>query len=55
MPTEPRSLKSAFVAVTTLFFAWGFITSMIDPLLPTVKAIFRLTYAETSLTSSFTL
>jgi len=53
MPTEPRSLKSAFVAVTTLFFAWGFITSMIDPLLPTVKAIFRLTYAETSLTQFF--
>jgi MFS transporter, FHS family, L-fucose permease len=53
VPTEPRSLRSAFVAVTTLFFAWGFITSMIDPLLPTVKAIFRLTYAETSLTQFF--
>ncbi len=53
MPSEPRSLKSAFVAVTTLFFAWGFITSMIDPLLPTVKAIFSLTYAETSLTQFF--
>jgi MFS transporter, FHS family, L-fucose permease len=53
MPNEPRSLKSAFVAVTTLFFAWGFITSMIDPLLPTVKAIFSLTYAQTSLTQFF--
>ncbi len=53
MPTEQRSLKAAFVAVTTLFFAWGFITSMIDPLLPTVKAIFRLSYAETSLTQFF--
>src|SRR5215469_10599364 len=53
MPTDSRSLKSAFIAVTTLFFAWGFITSMIDPLLPTVKAIFRLTYAETSLTQFF--
>src|SRR6185437_7004700 len=51
--TEPRHLKSAFIAVTTLFFAWGFITSMIDPLLPTVKAIFQLTYAETSLTQFF--
>lgn len=39
--------------MTTLFFAWGFITSMIDPLLPTVKAIFRLTYAQTSLTQFF--
>ena len=53
MPNEPRSLRSAFVAVTTLFFAWGFITSMIDPLLPTVKAIFHLSYAETSLTQFF--
>jgi FHS family L-fucose permease-like MFS transporter len=53
MPTDSRNLKSAFVAVTTLFFAWGFITSMIDPLLPTVKAIFRLSYAETSLTQFF--
>jgi len=53
MPIAPRSLKSAFIAVTTLFFAWGFITSMIDPLLPTVKAIFRLSYAETSLTQFF--
>ncbi len=53
MPTEQRSLRAAFIAVTTLFFAWGFITSMIDPLLPTVKAIFSLTYAETSLTQFF--
>jgi MFS transporter, FHS family, L-fucose permease len=53
MPSAPRNLRSAFIAVTTLFFAWGFITSMIDPLLPTVKAIFRLTYAETSLTQFF--
>ncbi len=53
MPSEPRSLRAAFIAVTTLFFAWGFITSMIDPLLPTVKAIFSLTYAETSLTQFF--
>ena len=50
MSVEPGRLRSAFIAVTTLFFAWGFITSMIDPLLPAVKAIFSLTYAETSLT-----
>ena len=53
MPTEQRSLRAAFIAVTTLFFAWGFITSMIDPLLPTVKAIFSLSYAETNLTQFF--
>jgi FHS family L-fucose permease-like MFS transporter len=33
----------AFAAVTTLFFAWGFITSMVDPLVAAVKGIFTLT------------
>ena len=28
------TVRAAFVAVTTLFFAWGFITSLIDPLVP---------------------
>ena len=32
MPTDSRNLKSAFVAVTTLFFAWGFITATLDTL-----------------------
>ena len=26
------TVRAAFIAVTTLFFAWGFITSLIDPL-----------------------
>lgn len=33
----------AFAAVTTLFFAWGFITALIDPLVAAVKGIFSLT------------
>lgn len=45
-----RSLLSAFIAVTALFFAWGFITSMNDPLIPAVRAIFDLSYAESLLT-----
>ena len=36
--------------MATLFFAWGFITSTIDPLIPAVRAIFRLNYAESLLT-----
>jgi FHS family L-fucose permease-like MFS transporter len=32
----------AFACVTTLFFAWGFITSLIDALVPAVKGIFTL-------------
>ena len=42
--------RAAFIAVTTLFFAWGFITSLIDPLVAAVKGIFTLTdlQAQTS-------
>src|SRR5450432_4252063 len=40
----------AFVAVTTLFFAWGFITAMIDPLIPAMKVLFSLSYTESLLT-----
>ena len=36
----------AFAAVTTLFFAWGFITSNNDPLIVTLRAAFRLNYTE---------
>src|ERR1700761_8578377 len=45
-----RDLAAALAAVTTLFFAWGFITSMIDPLIPSVRAIFNLTYTQSMLT-----
>ena len=38
--------RSALVCVTTLFFAWGFVTSTIDPLIPAVKSIFDLSYTE---------
>ncbi len=51
MDTKPNSnLRAAFIAVTTLFFAWGFITAMIDPLIPSVGAIFSLTKRESMLT-----
>ena len=51
MDTRPNSnLRAAFIAVTTLFFAWGFITAMIDPLIPSVGAIFSLTKRESMLT-----
>jgi MFS transporter, FHS family, L-fucose permease len=50
MQSTKPDLRAASMAVTTLFFAWGFITSMIDPLIPTVRAIFSLTYAQSMLT-----
>ncbi|MBD3728717.1 MAG: sugar MFS transporter [Sphingomonadales bacterium] len=36
----------AFVSVTTLFFAWGFITSNNDPLIVALRAVFDLNYTE---------
>jgi FHS family L-fucose permease-like MFS transporter len=45
-----NQLRAAFAAVTTLFFAWGFITAMIDPLIPSVRAIFNLSYTQSMLT-----
>ena len=38
-----RRTIAAFASVTTLFFAWGFITSLIDPLVAAMQGIFSLT------------
>lgn len=50
--TALRSTKMAFVAVTTLFFAWGFITSLLDPLVASVKGIFTLSDLQAQLSAS---
>jgi FHS family L-fucose permease-like MFS transporter len=44
-------MLAAFITVTTLFFAWGFITSMIDPLVAAVKGIFDLTNTQAQLSA----
>lgn len=41
--------KSAIALVTTLFFIWGFLTSLNDILIPHLKAIFDLNYAQVML------
>src|ERR1700752_1319495 len=41
--------KSALAMVTTLFFMWGFLTSLNDILIPHLKSIFSLNYAEVML------
>ncbi|TIX50684.1 MFS transporter [Alteraurantiacibacter aquimixticola] len=53
MASQPQSgsVKAAFIAVTTLFFAWGFITSLIDPLVAAVKGIFTLSNTEAQLSA----
>src|SRR6476619_1317544 len=47
---KPGRSSAAFAIVTTLFFAWGFITSNNDPLIAALKASFHLTYSEAILT-----
>jgi FHS family L-fucose permease-like MFS transporter len=47
---QPASTNSsAMVAVTTLFFMWGFLTCMNDILIPHLKSIFELNYAQVAL------
>lgn len=46
------STRFAFASVTTLFFAWGFITSLLDPLVAAVKGIFSLSDFEAQLSAS---
>ncbi|WP_332678272.1 sugar MFS transporter [Brevundimonas sp.] len=43
---------AAFAYVTTLFFAWGFATSLIDPLIAAVRRVFDLSYTEAFFTTS---
>ena len=43
------SYQPALVVLTSLFFMWGFITSLNDILIPHLKAIFTLTYVQAML------
>jgi FHS family L-fucose permease-like MFS transporter len=42
---------AAFASVTTLFFAWGFATALVDPLVAAVRRVFDLSFAEALLTT----
>ncbi|MEK6540808.1 MAG: sugar MFS transporter [Pseudomonadota bacterium] len=50
MPLRNFGLSTAFLSVTTLFFAWGFITSNNDPLIASLKASFDLSYTDALMT-----
>ncbi|MDT8331268.1 hypothetical protein RQ831_09400 [Roseomonas gilardii] len=45
-----RTSLPALVSVTTLLFAWGFVTSIIDTLVPMVRSVFSLSFTEAMLT-----
>ncbi len=44
--SKPINQKVIFALVTTLFFLWGFITCMNDILIPYLKKVFELNYAQ---------
>jgi MFS family permease len=50
MDSNYKGMRGGFATVTTLFFMWGFITVSIDPLIAALKAIFELSYTQSSLT-----
>ena len=49
LEAPPSTYGSALALVTTLFFMWGFLTCLNDILVPHLKAIFDLNYAEVML------
>ena len=49
---QSAGVAGAYAIVTCLFFAWGFITSLIDPLVAAVKGIFSLSDVEAQLSAS---
>jgi FHS family L-fucose permease-like MFS transporter len=48
-PGTGQSYGAALATVTTLFFMWGFLTCLNDILVPHLKSIFDLSYAEVML------
>ena len=44
-----KSYQSAFIFLTSLFFLWGFITVLVDSLVPRLKDVFEMSYAKTVL------
>ena len=48
--TGAGATTGAFAVVTTLFFAWGFVTSNNDPLVAALKSIYRLSTLEAQVT-----
>lgn len=46
---QQRSYRTAFIFVTILFFLWGFITVLVDSLIPRLREVFTLTYFQAGL------
>tara|TARA_R110002012_G_scaffold291564_1_gene486083 strand:+ start:97935 stop:99248 length:1314 start_codon:yes stop_codon:yes gene_type:complete len=46
---QQKSYRSSFILLTTLFFLWGFITVLVDSLIPRLRELFTLTYFQAGL------
>src|SRR5664279_2194251 len=53
VPDSGQNYTAPLAMVTTLFFMWGFLTCLNDILIPHLKAIFDLSYAQASLVQFF--
>ncbi|HYW35531.1 MAG TPA: L-fucose:H+ symporter permease [Balneolaceae bacterium] len=49
MTKEQTNNRLALTVITTLFFMWGFLTSLNDILIPHLKAVFNLNYTQSIL------
>ena len=44
--SQKKSYQSSFILVTILFFLWGFITVLVDSLIPRLRELFTLSYFQ---------
>lgn len=49
MNRDSGGFRIPFIVVTSLFFLWGFITVLVDALIPRLKAVFELSFFEAGL------
>lgn len=47
--SNQKSYRSAFILLTMLFFLWGFITVLVDSLIPRLRELFTLSYFQAGL------
>src|SRR5690606_24053216 len=43
---QKKSFRTAFIFLTALFFLWGFVTVLVDSLIPRLREVFTLSYFE---------
>ena len=49
MTQKKKNYRNAFIFLTSLFFLWGFITVLVDSLIPRIRDLFTLTYFQAGL------